>query len=89
MHRTQVPLPHQLDEKCPHGGRRQQVELTLGLTKSGKIDRNEMELLGQAVPYLPEGEQALWPGAGQDRRFAPALAGFGEADLDAVCFADR
>ena len=75
--------------KAPIAVRRQQVELTLRLTKTGKIDRDQVEPLGQAVPYLSEGEQALRPWARQDDGFAPATPGLGEPDLHAICFPDR
>jgi hypothetical protein len=89
VHRTQVPLHHQLQKECPHGGRREQVELTFGLTEPREVDRHEVELSGQSIPNLSEGEHALGPGTGEDRRFAPAPAGFGETDLHAICIPDR
>ena len=87
--RAQVPLPHHLQEERPHRGRRQQIELTLGLTESGKIERNEMTLLSQSIPDLSKRQNAFRPGAGEDSRLTPPLSCFGEADLDAVCFSDR
>ena len=74
MHRPQVPLLDQLQKEGPHRVRRQQVELTLRLTKTWKVDRDEVEPLGQAVPYLSEGEHTLRPRARQDDGFAPAFA---------------
>jgi hypothetical protein len=53
------------------------------MPEAGEVDGHQMRVLGEPVPDLVEGVDALRPGAQQECVIVPLLA-LGEADLQSV-----
>jgi hypothetical protein len=53
------------------------------MAEAWQVDRDQMRVLGEAVPHLVEGVNGLRPGA-QQKCVVASLLALGEADLQAV-----
>ena len=67
------------DDELAHRARREQLIAPLGMTESRQVDGHQMRAFGEPQPSRFEGEQALRPGAQQQRVIGPVLA-LGETD---------